>query len=95
MSFSAPQGSFRGGYLDIEALDDVSDSGHVRAVISQRRGHAKFTCAFFKVFSRDGQEERTSFFEPERHFAGIVRLLPRVKQRIIELEAAQLGAGRR
>lgn len=85
----------RGGYVDVDQIDDVTDEGHVRAVISQRRGHTKFTAALFKVFMRDGQEERTAFFEPDRHFDGILRLLPKVRARIRELELQSPNPGRR
>ena len=92
---SQPNGGLRGGYEDVDQLDDVTEHGHVRAVISQRRGHSKFTCAFFKVFQRDGQEERTAFFEPDRHFDGLLRLLPLVRKKIAELENKGMSAGRR
>lgn len=93
MTITSP--GLRGGYEDVAELNDVSDHGHVRAVISQRRGHAKYTCAFFKVFVRDGQEERTAFFEPDRHFDGLLRLLPKVREKISELERHAVPAGRR
>jgi hypothetical protein len=83
----------RGGYLDIETIDD-EDAG-VRAVISQRRGHNKYTFALFKVFTRDGIEERTSFFEPERHARALIAMIPKVEKRIAELEGEQPRAGRR
>lgn len=93
---SQPNGSgLRGGYEDVDTIDDITEHGHVRAVISQRRGHSKFTAAFFKVFQRDGQEERTAFFEPDRHFDGLVRLLPLVRKKIAELENKGMSAGRR
>lgn len=85
----------RGGYEDVDQIDDQTEQGHVRAVISQRRGHQKFTFALFKVFSRDGQEERTSFFEVDRHLDGIQRLLPKVKVLIAKLESSGSSAGRR
>lgn len=87
--------TLRGGYEDVDQLDDVTEHGHVRAVISQRRGHQKFTAAFFKVFERDGQEERTAFFEPDRHFDGLMRLLPLVRKRIAELENKGSSGNRR
>ena len=93
MSISQP--GLRGGYEDVAQLDDVTETGHVRAVISQRRGHSKFTAAFFKVFQRDGQEERTAFFEPDRHFDGLLRLLPLVRKAIADLESKGMSAGRR
>lgn len=74
----------RGGYVDVDQIDDA-ESG-VRAVISQRRGHNKFTFALFKVFHRDGVEERTSFFEPDRHADALLRLIPKASARIVELE---------
>lgn len=92
---SLPGSQMRGGYQDVDQIDDVGELGHVRAVISQRRGHSKFTAAFFKVFQRDGVEERTAFFEPDRHFDGLLRLLPKVKARIAELERNQESPGRR
>ncbi len=93
MGVSSP--GTRGGYEDVDQLDDISENGHVRAVISQRRGHQKFTFALFKVFQRDGQEERTSFFEVDRHLDGIQRLLPQVKTRIATLESKGMSPGRR
>jgi hypothetical protein len=95
MSQSANGSSLRGGYEDVDQLDDVTEQGHVRAVISQRRGHSKYTAAFFKVFQRDGQEERTAFFEPDRHFDGLLRLLPLVRKRIADLESKPMSVGRR
>ncbi len=90
-----PNSGTRGGYEDVDLIDDISETGHVRAVISQRRGHQKFTFALFKVFTRDGGEERTSFFEVDRHLEGIQRLLPKVKSKIAELESKGMSAGRR
>ncbi len=89
------QQTMRGGYEDVGQLDDVTEQGHVRAVISQRRGHQKFTFALFKVFTRDGIEERTAFFEPDRHLDGIMRLLPQVRKKISDLESKAVSAGRR
>lgn len=84
----------RGGYVDVDSLDDASEDGHIRAVISQRRGHNRYTCAFFKVFLRDGEEERTAFFEP-KHFDGLLRLIPKVRARINELETQVASPNRR
>ncbi len=83
----------RGGYLDVETLDD-HEAG-VRAVISQRRGRNQFTFALFKVFMRDGMEERTSFFEPDRHAKALMLMIPRVAKRIAELEAEEARTARR
>ena len=89
------QPGLRGGYEDVDQLDDVTEHGHVRAVISQRRGHQKYTFALFKVFQRDGIEERTAFFEPDRHLDGILRLLPLVRKKIAEMENKGMSVGRR
>jgi hypothetical protein len=86
----------RGGYEDVAEIDEVNENGHVRAVISQRRGHQKYTFALFKVFQRDGQEERTAFFEVDRHLDSIVKLLPKIKAKIAEFETKGAGStGRR
>ncbi len=93
---SQQSNGMRGGYEDVDQLDDVTESGHVRAVISQRRGHQKYTFALFKCFMRDGIEERTAFFEVDRHLEGIMRLLPKIKKKITELESqGGSSAGRR
>ena len=85
----------RGGYEDVASLDEVDEQSHVRAVISQRRGHQKYTFALFKCFMRDGQEERTAFFEVERHLPLIVKILPKVQAKIVELETKAVSPGRR
>lgn len=83
----------RGGYVDVDQIDD-KETG-VRAVISQRRGHTKHTFALFKVFMRDGELERTSFFDIDKHMDGIMRILPQVRDRIHALESAAERQSRR
>jgi len=74
----------RGGYTEVETLDDVDGA---RAVISRRNGHTTHTVAFFKAYSQDGEKLKTAFFNL-KHLASLERLIPVVRNRIAELEAA-------
>lgn len=71
----------RGGYTEIETLDDP---GGAHAVISQRVGHNVFTVAFFRKFDREGTKERTSFFGPD-HFDSLCRMVETARKRVGEL----------
>ena len=89
--------SSRNGYEDVETL---RDAGGVAAVISRRKSNGQLSVGFFKIFDRDGDEEKTAFM-PRRQIEGLRRLLPVVEQRMDELEdvareaARTAGGGRR
>lgn len=79
----AHQKNVRGGYEEVETLDDP---GGAHAVITQRIGHPVFTVAFFRKYERDGVVERSAFFNPE-HFASLSRMIQTADKRIEELKA--------
>ena len=74
----------RNGYEDIE---EIADPDGVIAVISRRRSNGVLSVAVFKLFERDGVQEKTNFFGT-RHFAGVRRVLELAEKRIAKLEAA-------
>lgn len=80
---SMAQNNVRGGYTEVESLDDA---GGARAVISRRNGHALFTVAFFKTFRSDGELNKSAFFGL-KNLESLERLLPIAKKRLAELEA--------
>ena len=81
MSLPPNQKEVRGGYREVEALDDP---GGAHAIISQRVGHNVFTVAFFRKFDREGTTERTSFFGLD-HLESLERMIGTAKKRIVEL----------
>lgn len=74
--------SSRNGYEDV---DTIRDAGGIVAVISRRKSNGQLSFGLFKVFDRDGDEEKTAFM-PRRHTDAIRRLLPIVERRMDELE---------
>lgn len=91
--------SKRSGYEDIETIADASG---VVAVISRRESNGQLSVGFFKVFDRDGEQEKTAFCQ-RKHLDGILRLVPIAAERMDALEdqrrqgnrIAAAGAGRR
>lgn len=88
---SNPNNQVRGGYQEVETLDDP---GGAHAIISKRVGHNTYTAAFFRKYKRDGETERTSFFQPE-HFDSLRRMIDTADRRIVELKEAAGSANRR
>lgn len=73
----------RNGYEDIE---DIVDPDGVVAVISRRRSNGVLSVAVYKMFERDGEREKTSFFNL-RHFSAVRRVLDVAEKRVAALEA--------
>jgi len=71
------------GYED---YDTIRDPEGIVGIISRRIAHNTFSVALFRVYERDGQEERTLFFG-RKHFAAARRVLDLAEARIAKLEA--------
>ena len=73
----------RNGYEDIE---EIADPDGVIGLISRRRSNGALTIGLFKVFQRDGVNEKTNFFNL-RHLAAVRRVLAIAEVRLAKLEA--------
>lgn len=74
----------RNGYEDVE---EIADPDGVVAVISRRRSNGILSIAIFKVFERDGNTERTNFFNA-RHLPAVRRVLEIAEQRLAVVDAS-------
>lgn len=72
----------RNGYQDVETLRNAED---VIAVITRRTGSYQHTASFFKVYAREGEEARTSFFSLKA-LVGLRQMIDTADTRITELE---------
>lgn len=82
--------SSRPGFVD---LDTLTDAHGIRAVISQRSRDGVITLGVFRVFERDGAENRTSFI-PENLFGAYKALVELAIERIEELKRGKLPFAR-
>lgn len=73
----------RNGYEDIE---EITDPDGVIGLISRRRSNGALTIGLFKVYERDGVNEKTNFFG-SRHLAAVRRVLAIAEVRLAKLEA--------
>jgi hypothetical protein len=80
----------RNGYEDVET---ISDPDGVVGVLSRRLSNGQISLAVYKLFERDGQQEKTSFLAAS-HFAGVRRILAIAEDRIKKLEPAGVRGGR-
>lgn len=74
----------RNGYEEIEA---PSNADGVQAVITRRTGSHLHTATFFKLYDREGETQRTSFFS-RKALAGLRQMIDTVDKRMAELEEA-------
>jgi len=71
-------------YEDVDRIDNVSG---VTAIISKRlTGVPKHTIGIFKVYTQDGEERKTSFFDLSQ-VAAVQEILEIAGQRAAELQA--------
>jgi hypothetical protein len=82
--------SKRSGYQDI---DTIQDAAGVVAVISRRESNGQLSVGFFKVFDRDGEQEKTAFLQ-RKHLDAVERLIPLARDRMDELEDERRQSGR-
>lgn len=75
----------RTGYDDI---DEISDPDGVVALISKRRSNGALSLAIFRVYERDGEKEKTTFFSP-KHIAAVRRVLDIAETKMAKLEDAR------
>jgi hypothetical protein len=76
--------------LAYEDVDVLRDPDGILIVISKRiQRQPLFTLAIFKVFERNGVQERSSFLTT-RQIPAVIRLLAIAEKRILELEAAEI-----
>lgn len=80
----------RNGYKEIEL---VQDPDGILGIISQRvSGPPLFTVAIFKVFERDGEMQKSIFFNVIKQANAVRRVLLICEQKAVDLECAAIEA---
>jgi hypothetical protein len=78
--------SSRNAHAGYEDVEEIIDPEGVVGVISRRKYNGTLTLALFKIFDRDGVEERTNFLG-SKHLAAARRVLEIAQERMAKLEA--------